>query len=158
MTNCPILLQTPEFISASKIAGSFSAPWKSSLHMHKYTEFFFIQDGQGEFLIDNKIFQASKGAIIIYNPLTEHQEISSKHNLLSGLSVMFKNLHIVGKEIGFIINPDDTPIINLQDSYSIMNTFFLQMFNEYYIQTPEHIELNSSLLQSVIIMVCRNMD
>lgn len=158
MTNCPIFIQPPEFVSASEITGSFSAPWRSSPHMHRDTEIFFIQDGQGEFLIDNKIFQAAKGDLIVYNPFCEHEEISSKTNPLKGLSAIFRKVHLLGKDSGFITDPEHTPIINLQDSYNIVNTLFLQIYTEYSTRSYGYMELNSSLLYSIIIILYRKMD
>lgn len=83
------------YISTSKFEGD----WKSHLHMHYFTEIFYILNGEGTFLIENNLIPAQKNDLIIINPNVEHTENSIKMHPLEyivfgvdGLTFQFDEL------------------------------------------------------------------
>ena len=53
---------------------------KNVLHSHWFSEIFFITSGNGEFLINGKIYPVIQGDFVLINPSISHVEIN-KHNL-----------------------------------------------------------------------------
>lgn len=61
------------YISKSK----FENDWHSTAHFHPFTEIFFITNGSGNFHLDDKIVNVTKGDLVIINPNCLHTEKSN---------------------------------------------------------------------------------
>ena len=66
----------------------YEGDWSSIPHSHAFTELFYVRDGQGEFLLEDKIYPISKDDLIIVNPHINHTEISRENPPLSYLSLL----------------------------------------------------------------------
>lgn len=89
------------YISKSK----FENDWHSTAHFHPFTEIFFITNGQGTFLLDDKIVKVNKWDLIIINPNCLHTEKSS----LSDVPLEYTVLGV------------DNLLLNFPESYSLID-------------------------------------
>lgn len=65
----------------------YEGDWPSIPHSHAFTELFYVRDGRGEFLLEDKIYPISKDDLIIVNPHINHTEISKGTPPLSYFTV-----------------------------------------------------------------------
>ena len=89
------------YISKSK----FENDWHSTAHFHPFTEIFFITNGRGTFLLDDKIVKVNKWDLIIINPNCLHTEKSS----LSDVPLEYTVLGV------------DNLLLNFPESYSLID-------------------------------------
>lgn len=89
------------YISKSK----YENDWHSTAHFHPFTEIFFITNGQGTFLLDDKIVKVSKWDLIIINPNCLHTEKSS----LSDVPLEYTVLGV------------DNLLLNFPESYNLID-------------------------------------
>lgn len=79
---------TPQKITLLNASSSlYEGDWPSIPHSHAFTELFYVRDGQGEFLLEDKIYPISKDDLIIVNPHINHTEISRGNPPLSYFTV-----------------------------------------------------------------------
>lgn len=60
------------YVTTSKYEGD----WHSIPHIHNFTELFFVIRGDGNFVIEDKIFPVTANDLVIINPNVEHTEKS----------------------------------------------------------------------------------
>ena len=105
------------YISKSK----FENDWHSTLHMHPFTEIFFITSGQGTFQIGDEIVSVKESDLILINPNCSHTERSvSSSNPLEYIVFAINNLAIG-------ISPSTLNEDNSKDS---LNTYKILNFNK----------------------------
>lgn len=61
--------------------------WDSILHIHHFTEFFYVIDGKGSFLVEDETFPIQKDDFIIVNPNISHTEKSSRDRPLEYITI-----------------------------------------------------------------------
>ena len=102
------------YISKSK----FENDWHSTLHMHPFTEIFFITNGQGTFQIGDEIVSVKESDLILINPNCSHTERSvSSSNPLEYIVFAINNLAI-GTLPSNLTNDDTKDTLN---TYKILN-------------------------------------
>ncbi|CUP23140.1 MULTISPECIES: AraC family transcriptional regulator [Clostridium] len=105
------------YISKSK----FENDWHSTLHMHPFTEIFFITSGQGTFQIGDEIVSVKESDLILINPNCSHTERSvSSSNPLEYIVFAINNLAIG-------ISPST---LNEDNSKDALNTYKVLNFNK----------------------------
>ena len=105
------------YISKSK----FENDWHSTLHMHPFTEIFFITSGQGTFQIGDEVVSVKESDLILINPNCSHTERSvSSSNPLEYIVFAINNLAIG-------ISPSTLNEDNSKDS---LNTHKILNFNK----------------------------
>ena len=105
------------YISKSK----FENDWHSTLHMHPFTEIFFITSGQGTFQIGDEVVSVKESDLILINPNCSHTERSvSSSNPLEYIVFAINNLAIG-------ISPSTLNEDNSKDS---LNTYKILNFNK----------------------------
>ena len=60
------------YISSAKYGGD----WHSVQHTHNCSELFYVIDGKGQFLIEDKTYPVSVNDLVIVNPNVSHTEVS----------------------------------------------------------------------------------
>lgn len=146
------------YISKSK----FENDWHSTIHMHPFTEIFFITSGQGSFQIGNEIVSVKESDLILINPNCSHTERSvSSSNPLEYIVFAINNLAI----------GTTSTTLNDDNSKDILRTYKVLNFNKkkseilYYlnmlIRELEEKNLNyelacKSILTLFLIQVMRN--
>ncbi|WP_419888373.1 AraC family transcriptional regulator [Neobacillus niacini] len=154
MQKTSILLETPRLISASVISQKSPLGFKKNADAD-YTEIIFIEQGRGDFILEDSHFVGKTGDLIILNPLSDLKVKSCMDNPLNGISICFSNLHINGKQKGFLIESTDLPIINLQEEKKEIHSYLKVILNEYSIKHVGYQDIISSILQTVVIKVTR---
>ncbi|SCK01406.1 Methylphosphotriester-DNA--protein-cysteine S-methyltransferase [uncultured Clostridium sp.] len=102
------------YISKSK----FENDWHSTLHMHPFTEIFFITSGQGTFQIGDEIVSVKESDLILINPNCSHTERSvSSSNPLEYIVFAINNLAI-GTSPSTLTDDDTKDTLN---TYKILN-------------------------------------
>ncbi len=105
------------YISKSK----FENDWHSTLHMHPFTEIFFITSGQGTFQIGDEVVSVKESDLILINPNCSHTERSvSSSNPLEYIVFAINNLAIG-------ISPST---LNEDNSKDALNTYKVLNFNK----------------------------
>ena len=56
----------------------YEQDWNSNLHMHYFSELFYVTHGKGMFQVEERKFQIQKGDLILVNPNIAHTESSEK--------------------------------------------------------------------------------
>lgn len=97
MSNSKYLLETTDSVSSHRkllyVSHSrFEQDWNSILHVHPFTEFFYVVKGSGVFLIDDTKHPIKKDDFIIINANTPHTEKSSKDNPLEYITLGIEGL------------------------------------------------------------------
>lgn len=82
---------SPAYISISR----FEKDWPSYIHSHDLTELFYVIQGEGEILVDNKTFQVSSNNLLLIQPNTLHREISSGVNPLEYLVLGLRDIKFI---------------------------------------------------------------
>ncbi|WP_396327230.1 helix-turn-helix domain-containing protein [Hydrogenoanaerobacterium sp.] len=87
------------YVSSSKYEGD----WNSIPHIHPFAELFYVINGTGSFLVENKSFEVRADDFIIVNPNVLHTEMSLNAAPLeyivigvSGLSFLFGDKQDIG--------------------------------------------------------------
>ena len=76
----------------------YESDWVSVLHTHPFTEVFYVIDGSGSFLTNNKKFSVKKNDIIIVNPNIEHTEKSSIDDPLEYIAIGMSHMSFTNKK------------------------------------------------------------
>ena len=101
------------YISKSK----FENDWHSTLHMHPFTEIFFITSGQGTFQIGNEVVSVKESDLILINPNCSHTERSvSSSDPLEYIVLALNNLAIATSPSNLDDDTKDT-----LNAYKILN-------------------------------------
>ncbi|TDL74747.1 AraC family transcriptional regulator [Rhodococcus qingshengii] len=152
MQKSSILLETPRFISSAEI-NLKSPSWLKRHADADYTEIIFIEHGKFTFVEKN--FVGKEGDLIILNPFSNLEGKSCMDDPIKGISVCFSNLHINGKQKGFLIESTDLPIIDLQEEKKDIHSYLKVILSEYNSAHAGYQDIISSLLQTVVIKVTR---
>lgn len=94
---------TPSFIQQSKLlyitTSKYEGDWQSIQHSHPFSELFYVVNGTGSFVAENREFSISKNDMVIINPHVQHTEKSPYTTPLEyivlgidGLSFSFENI------------------------------------------------------------------
>ena len=57
-------------------SAKYGGDWHSVPHTHNHAEFFYIVGGQGQFLIEDKLYPVNTNHLVIINPNVTHTEVS----------------------------------------------------------------------------------
>ncbi|MFL6561513.1 MAG: hypothetical protein ACJ8MO_36085, partial [Bacillus sp. (in: firmicutes)] len=154
MKKSSIFLGTPRFITTYEI-NKQNPNWYKKHKNESYTEIIFIQEGCGEFILNDHHTFGNEGDLIIFNPFRNSEGKSSISNPIQGISVCFSSLHINGENKGWVTNSVDTPIIHLQDQKVEISQYLQAILSEYHTKSIGYEDIISSILQAVIIKVSR---
>lgn len=123
--------------------------WKSFLHSHEFTEFFYIKSGNGFMRIENKDIPICKDTFIIINPLIEHTEISSPDNPLECLVIGAYCINIIENKntsYSFIkFGTSDNPILRC----------FENILFEMEHAADNHLNICQNYFELMILYLCR---
>lgn len=132
--------------------------WHKIMHMHPFTEIFYIIGGQGVFKFEDKEVDVSVDDLVIVNPNVSHTELSTPENPLEYIVFAFDGMSIV---------LDDRSNDNKENlsSYSIHNykdykdevLFFMDLIIKEVKEKQENYEsICQSLLEILVLNIIRN--
>jgi AraC-like DNA-binding protein len=152
--NSTVLLAAPRFTNITDINQN-NPIWFKQHKNTNYTEFIYIQEGCGEFIIEGKPYSGQEGDLIIFNPFTTTEERSNPDNPIKGISICFSHLHINGRDKGCITDSKDVPVIHLQEEKLEISNYISEISSEYSNKNVGYQDMINSLLQAVIIKIYR---
>ena len=96
------------YISSAKYGGD----WHSVQHTHNCSELFYVIEGQGQFLIENRTYPVSAYDLVIVNPNVYHTEVS-----LNASPLKYIVLGVEGLELAAVDEENNTNfcIINFKN-------------------------------------------
>ncbi|MGO1470115.1 MAG: AraC family transcriptional regulator [Tissierella sp.] len=82
----------PELLYVSK--AEYDTDWHSTMHMHPFTEMFYVTHGKGIFKIEERVFNVGKDDLIIVNSNVIHTESSKGTNALEHIVIGIEGLSV----------------------------------------------------------------
>lgn len=130
----------------------YEGDWPSIPHSHAFTELFYVRDGRGEFLLEDKIYPISKDDLIIVNPHINHTEISKGTPPLSYFTVGVEG-------ICFSFNDQkEYRIFNCRKKEADLLFYFNSLFQELDKQSEGYEKICNYLLHILILQLQRITD
>lgn len=130
----------------------YEGDWPSIPHSHAFTELFYVRDGRGEFLLEDKIYPISKDDLIIVNPHINHTEISKGTPPLSYFTVGVEG-------VCFSFNDQkEYRIFNCRKKEADLLFYFNSLFQELDKQSEGYEKICNYLLHILILQLQRITD
>ena len=130
----------------------YEGDWPSIPHSHSFTELFYVRDGRGEFLLEDKIYPISKDDLIIVNPHINHTEISKETPPLSYFTVGVEG-------VCFSFNDQkEYRIFNCRKKEADLLFYFNSLFQELDKQSEGYEKICNYLLHILILQLQRITD
>lgn len=130
----------------------YEGDWPSIPHSHAFTELFYVRDGRGEFLLEDKIYPISKDDLIIVNPHINHTEISKGTPPLSYFTVGVEG-------VCFSFNDQkEYRIFNCRKKEANLLFYFNSLFQELDKQSEGYEKICNYLLHILILQLQRITD
>ena len=130
----------------------YEGDWPSIPHSHAFTELFYVRDGRGEFLLEDKIYPISKDDLIIVNPHITHTEISKGTPPLSYFTVGVEG-------VCFSFNDQkEYRIFNCRKKEADLLFYFNSLFQELDKQSEGYEKICNYLLHILILQLQRITD
>ncbi|MBV7508427.1 AraC family transcriptional regulator [Bacillus sp. sid0103] len=154
MGKSSIILNSPRFITITEINEN-SPNWFKQHCDTEYTEIIYIHQGSGEFIFEQKPYIGQDGDLIIFNPFSPIEGKSCIADPLKAISICFSNLHINGKDKGWLTNSTELPIIHLLEEKNEIHNYFHALLREYDLKHSGYQDVITSILQTIIIKITR---
>ena len=130
----------------------YEGDWPSIPHSHAFTELFYVRDGRGEFLLEDKIYPISRDDLIIVNPHINHTEISKGTPPLSYFTVGVEG-------VCFSFNDQkEYRIFNCRKKEADLLFYFNSLFQELDKQSEGYEKICNYLLHILILQLQRITD
>lgn len=137
------------YVTASK----YDNDWHSDLHLHHFTELFYITKGNGLFIAEGKSFPIKENDMVIVNPNVNHTKKS-----LSSTPLEYIALGIQGVAFSFNDAEDTHTLVNFSP-YSDRVLFYLNtLVREAQGTMPYSKNICQNILEIIIIGVLRTAD
>lgn len=136
------------YISSAKYGGD----WHSIQHTHNCSELFYVIEGQGQFLIENKTYPVSVNDLVIVNPNVLHTEVS-----LNASPLRYIVLGIEGLELTATSDDNNTNfcIINFKNIKDNILHYLQNMLSEIEQQKPGYEVICQDLMEILIVLLGR---
>lgn len=136
------------YISSAKYGGD----WHSVQHTHNCSELFYVIEGQGQFLIENRTYPVSVNDLVIVNPNVLHTEVS-----LNASPLKYIVLGIEGLELTVQADGNDTNfcIINLKSIKDTVLHHLQNMLAEIETKKPGYDVVCQDLMEILIVLLGR---
>lgn len=136
------------YVSAAKYGGD----WHSIQHTHNCSELFYVIEGSGQFLIENKIYPVAVNDLIIINPNVLHTELS-----LNASPLRYIVLGVEGLELKDNSYEDHSNfrIINFKNMRETILLYLQNMLSEIESQAPGHEVICQDLMEILIVLLGR---
>ncbi|THE13465.1 AraC family transcriptional regulator [Bacillus timonensis] len=151
----PLTFITPPVLAyAGQVRGNPN--WNFPSHKHDdLSEMIYIRSGEGTFLINNQLYTANEGDILIYNSGVIHEEHSNPMNPLETFFCGITNVAIKHLDKLCITPLDIEPVIRKNKYSDLIGTYFSTIFEESSLQDTNYQTLCKGLLMSSIALIHR---
>ena len=133
------------YVTFSKYEGD----WSSLKHSHHFSEFFYVKNGKGQFVIDDEVFPIEKDDLVLINPNVSHTEISLNtkpfHKVILGVE---------GIVISFP-NHSEYTILHCKNDTQDLMFYFSTLLKEITEKKPDYELACQKLLEVLIILLGR---
>ena len=141
-----------ESITKSK----YDSDWHSTIHSHPFMELFYVLDGKGEFIIENRRFPVKAQDFVIINPQVDHTEVSSPEEPLEYIV-----LGITGLSFSNFFNTQTNveqpfSFFNLRDEQKDILVYLNAMVTEATNHSMSYELVCHNLLEILLIKILRN--
>lgn len=123
--------------------------WPSQPHIHPFTEVFYVKDGSGSFLIEEKEYPIEKDDFVIVNAGISHTEISSP-----AMPLEYVTIGIEGLSFSFKGNKDHI-IFSCKNEQKDLYFYISAMLNEMEEKNRDCEVVCQNLLEVLIIKLIR---
>ena len=130
----------------------YGEDWHSNMHMHHFTELFYVIRGHGSFLVEQEQFNVKEDDLIVVNPNVMHTEISFPHDPLEYIVLGISGLQFLneGKDTQY-----DFSVHNYQE-YKHEILFYLRTLVQEIENEDENFEaMTQNLLEILILNILR---
>ena len=136
------------YISSAKYGGD----WHSVQHTHNCSELFYVIEGQGQFLIENKTYPVSVNDLVIVNPNVSHTEVS-----LNSSPLRYIVLGVEGLELTASSDNDNTNfcIINFKNIRETILHYLQNMLTEIETKQTGYEVVCQDLMEILIVLLGR---
>ena len=136
------------YISSAKYGGD----WHSVQHTHNCSELFYVIEGQGQFLIENKTYPVSINDLVIVNPNVSHTEVS-----LNSSPLRYIVLGVEGLELTASSDNDNTNfcIINFKNIRETILHYLQNMLTEIETKQTGYEVVCQDLMEILIVLLGR---
>lgn len=132
----------------------YEGDWHSILHTHHFSELFYVLEGTGQFLIEDRLYPVSANDLIIVKPNVLHTEVSMNEHPLKYIVLGIEGLDLTSN----IETEEDTLfcITNLYDIKDIMLFYLEQMLQEVERKSSGYEVLCQNYIENLIIVLNRH--
>lgn len=136
------------YISSAKYGGD----WHSVQHTHNCSELFYVIEGRGQFLIENKTYPVTVNDLVIVNPNVLHTEVS-----LNASPLRYIVLGVEGLELTASSNDNSTNfcIINFKNIRETILHYLQNMLMEIETKQPGYEVVCQDLMEILIVLLGR---
>ena len=120
------------YVTTAKYGGD----WHSVQHTHNCSELFYVIEGNGQFLIENKTYPVSGNDLVIINPNVLHTELSLNASPLRYIVLGVEGLEL--KDNSSEYENSNFRIINLNNIKDNILLYLQNMLHEMEAQSPGH--------------------
>jgi len=150
-------IQPPELLFAGQLMDERHFHTPPQVH-DDYCEILYVSEGAGEFTIDDKLYTARQGDLILYNSGVVHEERALPESPFRIIYCGVRNLHIDGIPVGSLLPPSIEPVI-AADKYAYrVESCLSEMLQECNAQVLGYETLTQNLLMSLITLIYRILD
>jgi AraC-like DNA-binding protein len=132
-----------------------SPQFSETLHSHPFLEVIFINSGRGTIVIDENIFQAKQGDVIVYNAGKKHTEISAPDDPLEALFLGVENIAVSGLPENTLLGEHESPVISTGNDFPLLQFYFSCLIRESQNQRHYTKETTESLTRLILVSLLR---
>ena len=137
------------YVTTAKYGGD----WHSVQHTHNCSELFYVIEGNGQFLIENKTYPVSGNDLVIINPNVLHTELSLNASPLRYIVLGVEGLEL--KDNSSEYENSNFRIINLNNIKDNILLYLQNMLHEMEAQSPGHEIICQDLMEILIVLLGR---
>ena len=131
---------------------SYSEEWQNVQHTHKCSELFYILEGKGSFVIENKKYPVEMNDLVVINPNILHTEVGEKEFPLKYIVLGIEGLEWSANEEGEVVN---FCILNFKKMRSQVIFFLQNMLLEITQKSPGYYAMCHHYMDILILMLNR---
>ncbi|MFV0529463.1 MAG: AraC family transcriptional regulator [Lachnospiraceae bacterium] len=143
----------PTLLTASNINVNFTQHPRI-LHNHDdRLELLFIRSGAGCYIVDDTHYDLAPGTMVVCNSGVLHDEVPQFNRELSMFSIAIANVFIQDLPENHLLPAGISPVLNLNDSFTLLDTIFEYIFESLAQESPTRQETSQYFTQALLTFV-----
>ncbi|MBB6674722.1 helix-turn-helix transcriptional regulator [Cohnella nanjingensis] len=141
-----MIIRMPQLLSGAYFRMGPGERFYFPLHQHESNaELLLIVDGEGEFRVDNRLYRARTGSLLVYNRGIWHEERSTS-DTFSAIYAGYAGLQLRGLPSDFLVGGERAAVIELNEHFVPVKQLLGEMIAEWNQALPESAEMANALL------------